>query len=310
MRAVYLELLDVFMIGNGSTVALVTPMTNAGGLDWSALTNLIDFHIASGTQNIVIAGTTGESSTLSTDEHIMVIEKACEIAAGRIPIIAGTGSNSTSQTIDLSAAVGGLPIAGYLVVVPYYNKPTQYGLEAHFTAIADALDKPIILYNVPGRTVVDMSNETIIKLSKHQNIAGVKEASGDLTRLAELRQMTGNNFLLLSGDDGTSCEFMLRGGDGCISVTANVLPSQMRRLCDLAISGNREEATSLDQEIQPLHQSLFFESNPIPVKYALHTMGLIASGIRLPLTWLTESNQKPINNYLNRGNIDNEINIL
>jgi 4-hydroxy-tetrahydrodipicolinate synthase len=289
------------MIGNGSTVALVTPMTSGGDLDWSALTKLVDFHVASGTQNIVIAGTTGESSTLSTKEHITIIEKACEIAAGRIPIIAGTGSNSTSQTIDLSTAIGGLPIAGYLVVVPYYNKPTQQGLEAHFTAIADALDKPMLLYNVPGRTIVDMSNETILKLSEHQNIAGVKEASGDLTRLAALRRMTDGNFLLLSGDDATSCEFMLQGGDGCISVTANILPSQMRRLCDLATAGNREEAIALDQEIQPLHQSLFFESNPIPVKYALHSMGLISSGIRLPLTWLTESNQKPINNYLNRG---------
>jgi 4-hydroxy-tetrahydrodipicolinate synthase len=296
----YFELLEIFMIGYGSTVALVTPMTSKGHLDWSALSRLIEFHIESGTQNLVIAGTTGESSTLSQSEHIEVIKRACEQANGRIPIIAGTGSNSTAQTIELSRAVSDLPIEGFLVVVPYYNKPTQAGLMAHFSSIADAVSKPVILYNVPGRTAVDMHNDTIVMLSNHPNIVAVKEASGDLSRLASLKTMVSDGFLLLSGDDETACDFMLQGGHGCISVTANVVPKEMRLLCNYAIGREHSEAKGLDQKLQPLHQSLFLESNPIPVKYALKAMGLIDNGIRLPLTWLTKSNQNPIDQYLDK----------
>jgi 4-hydroxy-tetrahydrodipicolinate synthase len=269
----------------GSMVALVTPMDADGSVDYAALKRLIDFHADAGTDALVIAGTTGESATLNRNEHIELVAQSCELAGDRLPIIAGTGSNSTAQTLALSQSVDKLGgVVGFLVVTPYYNKPTQEGMYRHFCAVADAVSAPLILYNVPGRTAVDLVPATVNRLSAHGNIAGIKEATGDLDRIAQIREGSGEDFILLSGDDATSCEFMLRGGQGVISVTANVSPSLMARLCRRAMVGDRKEAERIDADLQPLHRTLFLESNPIPVKWALAKMGLIGPGIRLPLT--------------------------
>jgi 4-hydroxy-tetrahydrodipicolinate synthase len=267
----------------GSIVAVVTPMDSDGSVDYRGLGRLIDFHANQGTEALVVAGTTGESATLEHEEHIELLERACELAEGRMPIIAGTGSNSTAQTLRLSRAVDRLPIAGFLVVTPYYNRPPQEGMRRHFSLIADAVDHPVILYNVPGRTGVDLKPDTIVKLSAHPNIAGIKEATGELARVGMLREACGADFVLLSGDDATAREFMLQGGDGVISVTANVAPAGMRRLCDSARADRRAEAERIDADLQGLHRTLFCESNPIPVKWAVQQMGLIGPGIRLPL---------------------------
>jgi len=271
----------------GSMVALVTPMDADGAVAFGDLGPLLDFHTAAGTEALIVAGTTGESATLEHEEHIDLIARACELADGRIPIIAGTGSNSTAQTLRLSKAVDRLAIAAFLVVTPYYNKPTQEGMYRHFCAIADAVQKPVILYNVPARTAVDLKPETVVRLAAHGNIRSIKEATGDLDRVTRLRESCGRDFLLLSGDDATACEFMLRGGDGVISVTGNVAPSSMRKLCDAARNGRRKEAERIDAQLQPLHKKLFVESNPMPVKWAVARMGLIGPGIRLPLTELS-----------------------
>jgi 4-hydroxy-tetrahydrodipicolinate synthase len=268
----------------GSMVAVVTPMDADGTVNYRQFAKVIDFHVDSGTQVLVVAGTTGESATLDHEEHIEVISKACELAGGRIPIVAGTGSNSTSQTLKLSRAVDRLPVAGFLVVTPYYNKPTQEGMRRHFSLIADGVTRPLILYNVPGRTGVDLKPETVIKLAAHPNIQGVKEATGELNRVRVLRDACGADFKLLSGDDATGCEFMLQGGDGVISVTANVAAAGMRHMCDAALARKRADAERIDAHLQPLHRTLFCESNPIPVKWAVQQMGLIGPGIRLPLT--------------------------
>ena len=270
----------------GSTVALITPMSADGNIDFEQLARLIDFHIDAGTEALVIAGTTGESATLTKPEHVDLIARSCELAGSRIPIIAGTGSNSTAQTLELSRAVGELPVAGFLVVTPYYNKPNQEGLLRHFSAVADAVSQPIILYNVPGRTGVDLQVETVARLAPHPNIAAIKEATGEIARVAALKAACGDGFTLLSGDDGTSAEFMLSGGHGCISVTANVAPRKMRALCDAARQGLRDAAAAIDAELAPLHAALFLESNPIPVKWAVEQMGLAGPGIRLPLVSL------------------------
>jgi 4-hydroxy-tetrahydrodipicolinate synthase len=267
----------------GSMVAVVTPMDADGTVNYRDLARVIDFHVSGGTEALIVAGTTGESATLDHDEHIELLERSCEIAEGRIPIIAGTGSNSTTQTLHLSRAVDRLPIAGYLVVTPYYNKPPQEGMRRHFSAVADAVHHPVILYNVPGRTGVDLKPETVAKLATHPNIAGIKEATGELARVRVLRETCGADFVLLSGDDATCREFMLQGGDGVISVTGNVAPAAMRRLCDAARGGRRVEAERIDADLQGLHKNLFCESNPIPVKWAVQKMGLIGPGIRLPL---------------------------
>jgi len=264
-------------------VAVVTPMDADGAVNYRDFARVIDFHVSGGTEALVVAGTTGESATLDHEEHIELLERACEIAEGRIPIIAGTGSNSTTQTLNLSRAVDRLPIAAYLVVTPYYNKPPQEGMRRHFSTIADAVHHPLILYNVPGRTGVDLKPETVAKLAAHPNIAGIKEATGELARVRVLRETCGAEFVLLSGDDATAREFMLQGGDGVISVTGNVAPAGMRRLCDAARAGRRGEAERIDADLQPLHRNLFCESNPIPVKWACHKMGLIGPGIRMPL---------------------------
>jgi 4-hydroxy-tetrahydrodipicolinate synthase len=251
----------------------------------------------------VVAGTTGESATLEHEEHIEIIERACEIADGRIPIMAGTGSNSTAQTLRLSRAVDRLPIVGFLVVTPYYNKPTQEGMRRHFSAIADAVSHPVVLYNVPGRTGVDLKTDTVIKLSSHPNIAGIKEATGELDRVRALREGCGNDFTLLSGDDATACEFMLRGGHGVISVTGNVAPSGMRQLCDAAMAGKRAEAERIDSALQGLHRTLFSESNPIPVKWAVQQMGLIGPGIRMPLTPFAAQHHLAVRNAMGSAGV-------
>jgi 4-hydroxy-tetrahydrodipicolinate synthase len=269
---------------SGSMVAVVTPMDADGAVNYRQFAKVIDFHVESGTEALVVAGTTGESATLDHEEHVDVIAKACELAAGRIPIIAGTGSNSTAQTLKLSRSVDRLPVVAFLVVTPYYNKPPQEGMRRHFLAVADAVSRPLILYNVPGRTGVDLKPETVIKLAAHPNIQAIKEATGELNRVRVLREACGESFKLLSGDDATSCEFMLQGGDGVISVTANVAAAGMRQLCDAAVAGKRVEAERIDAHLQPLHRTLFCESNPIPVKWAVQRMGLIGPGIRLPLT--------------------------
>jgi 4-hydroxy-tetrahydrodipicolinate synthase len=271
----------------GSMVAVVTPMDADGAVDYRHFRDVVDFHVESGTQALVVAGTTGESATLDHGEHVELIERACELAAGRIPIVAGTGSNSTAQTLKLSRAVDRLPVVGLLVVTPYYNKPTQEGMRRHFTAVADGVNKPLILYNVPGRTGVDLKPDTAIKLASHPNIHAIKEATGELNRVHVLREACGPEFKLLSGDDATCCEFMLQGGDGVISVTTNVAAAAMRRLCDAAIERRRADAERIDATLQPLHRTLFCESNPIPVKWAVQQMGLIGPGIRLPLTPLS-----------------------
>ena len=271
----------------GSMVALVTPMSANGAVDYAELSGLIDFHQDAGTEALIIAGTTGESATLTHDEHLELLERSCEMAAGRIPIIAGTGSNSTQQTLELSVAASRLPIVALLIVTPYYNKPTQEGLFRHYTTIADAVSKPVILYNVPSRTAVDLKPATVIRLAAHPNIVGIKDATADLDRVAELRRGCGEDFALLSGDDLTSREFMLLGGDGVISVTGNVAPAGLRALCDAARAGQPDRALAIDAKLADLHRDLFLESNPIPVKWALHATGQIGPGIRLPLTELS-----------------------
>ena len=268
----------------GSLVALVTPFDNNNRIDEAALERLIEFHVREGSNGLVIAGTTGESATLEKSEHVALVRRAVEITAGRLPVIAGTGSNSTAQTIDLSLAVGDTGIDAYLVVVPYYNKPVQEGLFRHFSAIADAVDKPVMLYNVPGRTVADLLPETVARLAKHPNIFGLKEATGDMERLRQIRAVVDDDFMLYSGDDFTVFEFIKQGGHGVVTVSGNVAPASMARLCRLTAAGELEAAAELDATLQPLNEALFVESNPIPVKWAVSQMGLISPGIRLPLT--------------------------
>tara|TARA_Y100000389_G_scaffold197915_1_gene233458 strand:+ start:3352 stop:4257 length:906 start_codon:yes stop_codon:yes gene_type:complete len=268
----------------GSLVALVTPFDKNNQVDYVSLKRLIDFHVDSGSDGLVIAGTTGEAATLTRFEHIKLIEKAVELSGGRIPIIAGTGSNSTDQTIDLSQAVSDLGIDAFLIVVPYYNKPTQEGIYRHFTVIADELDKPVMMYNVPGRTVADMQPETVGRLSHNENIIGVKEATGDIERLKAIQELVNSDFKLFSGDDFTLYPFIRQGGHGVVTVSGNVVPAQVAKLCRLALEGQDDAATVLDDSLQALNSALFVESNPIPVKWAVNQMGLMEEYIRLPLT--------------------------
>jgi len=271
----------------GSMVALVTPMFEDGSLDYGSLERLIEFHIAAGSSAIVAVGTTGESATLDEREHCEVLRQVVGMVAGRLPVIAGTGANSTREAIDLTrcAMEGGADAC--LLVTPYYNKPTQEGLYLHHKAIAEAVAIPQILYNVPGRTVCDMLPETVKRLCSIPNIVGLKEATGNLQRLRELLDLCGDSIDFYSGDDATGMEFMLQGGKGVISVTANVAPRAMKELCDAALSGDRDTAERINHRLLPLHNDLFVESNPIPVKWALQDMGLIQAGIRLPLTQLS-----------------------
>lgn len=272
-------------------VAIATPMQTGVApdtpLDNDALAALIEFHIRNDTDAIVAVGTTGESATLDTQEHSDVIRRVVKLVDGRIPVIAGTGANSTSEAIHLTQAARGAGADACLLVTPYYNKPTQEGLYQHYKAVAEAVDIPQILYNVPGRTACDMLPETVVRLSDIDNIIGVKEATADIDRVDALRAGCGEDFLILSGDDATACDFILRGGHGVISVTANVAPKAMHDMCVAAAAGEADRARAIDATIAGLHEKLFVEANPIPVKWALHRMGLIGAGIRLPLTWLS-----------------------
>jgi len=289
---------------HGSLVALVTPMTEKGEVDFPCLRRLVDWHVESGSDGLVIAGTTGESATLDREEHIEVIRVAAEQADGRLPVIAGTGSNSTRQTVDLSVAVSAAPIDGYLVVTPYYNKPTQQGLIAHFRAVADAVDRPVMLYNVPGRTAVDLLPETVAELAGHRQISSIKEATGDVDRVARLKTLCGDDFALFSGDDATACEFILAGGQGVVSVTANLAPAAMAGMCAAAAAGERNAAIAADAPLRSLHRDLFIEANPIPVKWALEQMGRIAGGIRLPLLPLAAESRATVRAALAQAGIE------
>ena len=277
----------------GSMVAIVTPMLTGVGadtkIDSQALENLLEFHIEQGTDAIVAVGTTGESATLTEEEHCIVIKQMVDIVNGRIPVIAGTGANSTIEAISLTKCAKKVGADACLLVTPYYNKPTQEGLYLHYRAVAESVDIPQILYNVPSRTACDMLPDTIIRLAAIKNIIGVKEATADLARVKQIRDGAGADFLLLTGDDETTKDFILKGGDGVISVTANVAPKAMHEMCMLALSGDIDGATNIDNMLKGLHKELFVESNPIPVKWVLHKLGFIQAGIRLPMTWMTES---------------------
>lgn len=279
---------------SGSIVALVTPMDAQGGIDWDSLSKLVDFHLQEGTHAIVAVGTSGESATLDYSENIEVIRRVVDQVNGRIPVIAGTGANSTREALELTEKAKAVGADACLLVTPYYNKPTQEGLYLHFRHIAESVAIPQILYNVPGRTACDMLPETVERLSKVSNIIGIKEATGDLKRGQEVLDRVGKDFLVYSGDDATAVELILMGGKGNISVTANVAPRAMSELCTAALAGDAETARAIHAKLMPLHQMLFIEANPIPVKWALHEMGLMSDGIRLPLTWLSQHCQEPL----------------
>ncbi|WP_094751973.1 4-hydroxy-tetrahydrodipicolinate synthase [Psychromonas sp. CD1] len=271
----------------GCIVALVTPMNENGEIDFITIKKLVEFHIESGTDAIVSMGTTGESATLTTDEHVEVVLKTLEYAAGRIDIIAGNGANSTAVAVSLSKRLENSGIVAGLNVTPYYNKPTQEGLYQHFKQIAQASKLPQILYNVPARTGVDLLPETIARLAKLDNIIGIKEATGDISRFLEIKKLVPANFLLYSGDDLTCCEFLLKGGDGVISVSSNIAPVLMNEMCKAALSGDKQSAEKINAQLSPLYKTLFLEANPIPVKWACAQLGLISTAdCRLPLTIL------------------------
>jgi len=276
---------------SGSLVALATPMNPDGTLDWERLDGLVDFHIKNGTDAIVAVGTTGESATLNPEEHCAVIRRVVDLvktsAEGKVAVIAGTGANSTTEAIDLTREASKIGVDACLLVTPYYNKPTQEGLYQHYKTIAEAVDVDQILYNVPGRTAVDMLNETVVRLADIPNITGVKDATGDLARGKELINLVGDRIAVYSGDDATAVELILLGAKGNISVTANVAPKDMADLCRLALAGEAEQARAISERLMPLNENLFVEANPIPVKWALQKMGLIQGGIRLPLTPLS-----------------------
>lgn len=287
----------------GSLVAIVTPMHEDGVLDLSALRSLIDFHINQGTDGIVVVGTTGESPTVDFEEHCLLISTTIEHAAGRIPVIAGTGANSTSEALELTRQAQSLGADACLLVTPYYNKPTQEGLYQHFRTLAESVDIPQILYNVPGRTGCDISNDTILRLAQIPNIIGVKDATGNIERGTDLLLRVPPRFAVYSGDDASSLPLLLMGGHGVISVTANVAPKLMHDMCMAASSGNVSEARSLNARLFPLHQKLFVEANPIPVKWALQEMGLIESGIRLPMVPLSPQHHDVLRKAMQHASI-------
>ena len=278
----------------GSMVAIVTPMNTDGSVDWPALEKLVEHHIAQGTDAIVSVGTTGESATLDHNEHTEVIERTVKAVAGRIPVIGGTGANSTSEAVLLTERAAAAGVDGCLLVVPYYNKPPQEGLYQHFRTIAEAVAIPQILYNVPGRTAVDMHNDTTLRLAEIENIVAIKDATNDLDRGRDLINRSPQDFMVYSGEDGTACELMLSGGKGTISVTANVAPALMHRMCTAAVAGNSKQARELNTQLEKLHKALFVESNPIPAKWAVEQQGFIGDGIRLPLLPLSAANQEVV----------------
>lgn len=287
----------------GSLVAIVTPMDAEGGLDLERFRSLLDFHIAEGTDGVVVVGTTGESPTVDFDEHHLLMRTAVDHVAGRIPVIAGTGANSTREAIDLSIYAKNAGVYACLSVAPYYNKPTQEGLYQHFKAIAEAVDMPHILYNVPGRTVADIHNDTALRLAQIPNILGIKDATGDIGRGSDLLLRAPSDFSIYSGDDVSALAFLLLGGHGVISVTANVAPKMMHEMCVAASAGDLNMARALNNKLLRLHVDLFVEANPIPVKWAVAQMGLIDSGIRLPLTPLSDQYHQLVREAMQYANI-------
>ncbi len=287
----------------GSMVAMVTPMNERGAVDWPALEGLVEHHISQGTDGIVSVGTTGESATLDHEEHGEVISRTVQAVAGRIPVIGGTGANSTSEAIALTQHAMDAGVDACLLVVPYYNKPPQEGLYQHFKAIAEAVATPQILYNVPGRTAVDMHNDTTVRLAEIDNIVAIKDATNDLDRGRDLIARCPSDFAVYSGEDGSACELMLAGGKGTISVTANVAPQLMHRMCQAAVLGYADEARALNDQLADLHKAMFFESNPIPAKWALEQQGLIGGGIRLPLVPLSEQYHDRVRSAMNLAGI-------
>ena len=288
---------------HGSMVALVTPMQADGALDREALDRLVEFHVENGTDAIVAVGTTGESATLDDEEHCSLIRQVVETAANRIPVIAGTGSNSTREAIELTRCAMEAGADACLLVTPYYNKPTQEGLYLHYKAIAEAVPIPQILYNVPGRTVCDMLPETVARLAQISNIIGIKEATGNLERGKEIMDRCGDKLDVYSGDDATALELILLGAKGDISVTANVAPRAMHEMCAAALRGDRAEAERINASLLALHKNLFLEANPIPVKWALQEMGLIQAGIRLPLTPLSDKFHDDVRQAMRQANL-------
>lgn len=287
----------------GSMVALITPMHQDGSIDTKAFQDLIDWHIHSNTKALIISGTTGESATLDPDEQFELIKMAVKHSGGRIPIIAGTGTNATRTTIKLTENAKRAGADACLVVTPYYNKPTQNGLFEHYKTVAEKSELPIILYNVPGRTGCDLLPETVERLSKVKNIIGIKEATGKLERAREIRKLCDNSFEIYSGDDLTALDLMLEGAHGVISVTANVAPEKMSAMCEAALNGDRKEAGSLNDDLVLLHQNLFLEANPIPTKWALHYMGKVQSGIRLPLLPLDAKFHEDVKQALKKAGV-------
>ena len=287
----------------GSLVAIVTPMHDNGELDKDAMHSLVEHHIEQGTDGIVVVGTTGESATLSVQEHCEVIKRMVDQVNGRIPVIAGTGANSTAEAVHLTAEAKSLGVDACLLVTPYYNKPTQEGLYLHYKTVAESVDIPQILYNVPGRTAVDMLPETVGRLSQFKNIVGVKEATGIVERGRQIRELCGEDFAIYSGDDATGTELMLQGSNGVISVTNNVAPKLMHEMCVAALAGDRATAEAIDGQLQVLHEKLFVEANPIPVKWALKELGMIGKGIRLPLTVLSEEYRPVIKSALQQAKL-------
>jgi 4-hydroxy-tetrahydrodipicolinate synthase len=283
---------------SGSMVALVTPMRADGSIDSDCLQKLVEFHISNGTDAIVAVGTTGESATLTVDEHCDVIRQVVKYVDGRIPVIAGTGANSTSEAIELTRLAKELGADAALLVTPYYNKPTQEGLYQHYKMIAESVDIPQILYNVPGRTACDLLPETVARLAPIANIVGIKEATGDLSRVEQIKTLCGDQIELYTGEDANTVEFILAGGVGVISVTANVAPKQLHDMCVAALAGNADEARRINEKLALLHQRLFIESNPIPVKWALTEMDMIPAGIRLPMTVLSEDYHQTVREAL------------
>jgi 4-hydroxy-tetrahydrodipicolinate synthase len=282
----------------GSLVAIVTPMLADGGLDLERFRALVDWHVEEGSDALVVVGTTGESPTVNPEEHCLLIRTAVEQAAGRIPIVAGTGANSTSEAIELTRCAQQAGAVAGLSVAPYYNKPTQEGLYRHFKTIAEAVDLPLILYNVPGRTVADISNDTALRLAQIPGVVGIKDATGNIERGTDLIKRAPASFAVYSGDDASSLALLLLGGQGCISVTANVAPRLMHQMCAAAFAGDLATARAINMRLLSLHQKLFVEANPIPVKWALSEMGRVGTGIRLPLTPLSEPHHETLRTAL------------
>ncbi|MFO1377805.1 MAG: 4-hydroxy-tetrahydrodipicolinate synthase [Steroidobacteraceae bacterium] len=288
---------------HGSIVALVTPMTDAGEVDFDAYESLLEWHLAEGSDGVVVMGTTGESPTVTTAEGEELLERAVRRLSGRVPVIAGTGTASTAVTVERTRAACEAGVDAVLVVTPYYNKPSQEGLYQHFLAVADASSVPVILYNVPSRTAVDMLPPTVARLAEHPQIVAIKEATGRLERARDILGSCGDDFVLLSGDDATAREWMLAGARGVISVTANVVPGAMHRMCEAALEGDAPGALAIDTTLAALHRDLFLEANPIPVKWALMKMGRTRGGIRLPLTRLADEHQPAVTAALRAAGI-------